>query len=107
MSGKKPRARLRVDYAWERVVVLSVVRIDILRGHQFTSIDFLMIPEEEQCAWITAVNRKEWVPNEHLWLCSEHFVSGEKSNDPLSPDYAPTIFQYVSSHLKRKKKLRI
>ena len=68
-------------------------------------VHFYRFPDDSRrrAMWMTAVNRKEWVPNEHLWLCSEHFVSGEKSNDPLSPDYAPTIFQYVSSPLKRKK----
>ena len=52
--------------------------------------------------WIAAVNRKDWQPGEHTWLCSAHFVGGAKSNDPLSPAYNPSVFDYVTSPVKRK-----
>jgi len=52
---------------------------------------------------MSVVNRKDWTPNEHSWICSEHFISGEKSNDPLSPDYVPSIFKHLPSPLKRKR----
>ena len=52
--------------------------------------------------WMAAVGRKDWEPNEYSWLCSEHFISGCKSNDPLSPDYIPTIFAHTKSPVKRK-----
>ena len=39
--------------------------------------------------WIAAVNGKDWTPNEHSCICSDHFISGEKSNDPPSPNYMP------------------
>ena len=51
---------------------------------------------------ISAVKRKDWEPNEHTWLCSAHFVSGKKSNDPLSPDYIPSVFSFTNSPQKRK-----
>ena len=53
--------------------------------------------------WIAAVNGKDWTPNEHSWICSDHFISGEKSNDPLSPNYMSSIFKHLSSPFKRKR----
>lgn len=35
-------------------------------------------------------------------LCSAHFVSGSKSNDPLSPDYVPTLFNYSTTREKNR-----
>ena len=52
--------------------------------------------------WIAAVGHKDWVPTQHSWICSTHFLSGAKSNDPLLPDYVPSIFSYTKSPLKRK-----
>ncbi|CAN9503759.1 unnamed protein product [Ophioblennius macclurei] len=46
--------------------------------------------------WISAIGRKHWTPTSHSRLCSEHFVSGRKSNSPLNPDYVPSLFQYLT-----------
>jgi len=35
--------------------------------------------------WLVAMKRENWKPNQHSWVCSAHFVSGNKSDDPLSP----------------------
>ena len=40
-----------------------------------------------QDQWIVAVKRENWVPNRNTWICSEHFVTGQKSNDALAPNY--------------------
>jgi hypothetical protein len=48
------------------------------------------------------VNRKNWEPTEHSWICSSHFVGGVKSDDPSSPAYIPTLFDHVRSPEKRK-----
>ena len=48
------------------------------------------------------MNRKDWAPTNYTWICSQHFVSGSKSDDPLSPNYVPSIFSFVKSPVKRK-----
>ena len=35
-------------------------------------------------------------------ICSQHFVTGKKSNNPLAPNYLPSIFPYTASPIKRK-----
>ena len=35
-------------------------------------------------------------------ICSVHFVSGAKSNNPISPDYVPSMLCYTKSPVKRK-----
>ena len=50
------------------------------------------------------VGRKNWSPSEYTWICSEHFVSGAKSNNPLVPNYVPTLFKHVDSPLKESLK---
>ncbi|XP_060767310.1 THAP domain-containing protein 1 A-like [Neoarius graeffei] len=69
---------------------------------------------DRRAKWIAAISRadpnnknKAWVPtgkNDHWRLCSDHFISGKKGNDPTSPDYAPSIFAHTSTPLKRKRK---
>ena len=39
---------------------------------------------ERRSKWIAAVSHENWQPNEYSWLCSKHFVSGKKSNNPSS-----------------------
>ena len=46
--------------------------------------------------------RKNWMPNENTWICSAHFISGAKRDNPLSPDFVPTVFAHVESPVKRK-----
>ena len=33
-----------------------------------------------------------WKPAKGSRLCSKHFISGEKSNSPTSPDFEPSIY---------------
>ena len=64
-------------------------------------ISFYRFPtdKERRSKWISAIKRKYWELNEHTWLCSAH---GKKSNDPLSPDYIPSVFSFTNSSRKRK-----
>ncbi|XP_075725607.1 uncharacterized protein LOC119178673 isoform X6 [Rhipicephalus microplus] len=57
-------------------------------------------PRERRQQWIAAVRRESadgflWQPTQHSKICSHHFVNGEKSNDPRSPAYVPTLFPSV------------
>ena len=51
---------------------------------------------------MSAVNCKNWQPTEYSWLCSSHFISGAKCDDPLSPDFAHSMFAHTNSPQKRK-----
>ena len=47
--------------------------------------------------WLVRVNRREpsgalWTPGSSARLCSAHFVSGRKSDDPNDIDYLPAVF---------------
>ena len=69
-----------------------------------SGIHFYRFPEnpEKRARWIAAVDRKNWEPNEYSWICSAHLVTGSKSNDPLLPDFVPSIFPHTKSPVKRK-----
>ena len=62
---------------------------------------------ERKSKWVSAVSRKDWEPTEYSWICSEHFVSGTKSNNPLAPNYVPTIFKHIGSPSKRRVQSRM
>ena len=34
---------------------------------------------EKRARWVAAVNRKDWIPKDYSWICSQHFVTGERS----------------------------
>ncbi len=74
------------------------------RFRKGSGVNFYRFPEdkERKLRWIAAVGRKDWMPTKYTWLCSDHFISGSKSNDPLSPDYVPSVFAHASTSLKRK-----
>ena len=74
-----------------------------------SGIQFYRFPTdpERRAQWIAAVNRKDWAPTEYTWICSAHFVSRSKSNNPLSPNYVPTIFSHTESPVKRKMEAQV
>ena len=51
--------------------------------------------------WIAAVRRENWTPNDSTVICSDHFLSGERSKNPLAPNSVPRLFSYVKSPEKR------
>ena len=74
------------------------------RSSKGSGISFYRFPVDEQrrLLWVAAVSRKDRQPTEHSWLCSSHFIGHKKSDDPLSPDYVPSVFKYVKRPVKRK-----
>ncbi|XP_028429965.1 THAP domain-containing protein 4-like [Perca flavescens] len=68
-------------------------------------ISFYRLPQDEnrRHQWLAAIKRTDWTPTSNTRLCSAHFVCGVKSQNPLNPDFVPTIFPYLSSPNKRKR----
>ena len=50
--------------------------------------------KRKRTAWVKAINRKDWQPNEYSRICSDHFVDNWHSDDPSDVNFAPTIFNY-------------
>ena len=69
------------------------------RYRKGSGVHFYRFPEDKsrRAKWIAAMAHKNWEPIEHSWICSAHFVSGAKDNNPLSPDYVPSVFSHVKS----------
>ncbi|KAJ8308985.1 hypothetical protein KUTeg_013859, partial [Tegillarca granosa] len=62
-------------------------------------VSFFRFPKDQRKrrAWIKAINRRDWLPNDHSWICSEHFIDGWHGEEPTDNNYAPTIFAYKSA----------
>ena len=67
-------------------------------------IHFYRFPADTQkrALWVADVRCQSWTPKENLWLCSTHFIHGKKEDNPLPPDYVPTVFAHTKSPMKRK-----
>ena len=61
---------------------------------------FPLDPDQRR-RWVAAVDLKYWEPSEYTWICSKHFVTGTKSNNPLTPNYVSSIFKHLSSSIKQ------
>ena len=44
---------------------------------------------------------------EYTWICIEHFVSWEKSNNQFALNHVPTIFKYVKSLMKQRMEAQV
>lgn len=69
------------------------------RFNKSSQLSFYRLPksQEKRRKWIAAIGRLNWNPTSETWLCSSHFVSGKKSNDPQHPDYVPSVFSFTSA----------
>ncbi|XP_047128117.1 uncharacterized protein LOC124808946 [Hydra vulgaris] len=54
--------------------------------------------------WLQALKRENWPINmiDNARLCSKHFISGKKSDNPNTPDYVLFIFLYRQQSFSKK-----
>uniref|UniRef100_A0A8C4HIU4 THAP domain-containing protein 1 n=1 Tax=Dicentrarchus labrax TaxID=13489 RepID=A0A8C4HIU4_DICLA len=69
------------------------------RSSEGSEQSFYRLPKaaEKRRLWIAAIWRDSWYPGTETWICGSHFVSGKKSDDPLHPDYVPSLFSFTST----------
>lgn len=84
--------------------------------YKLLQIEFLTNCEgqEKQSTLLRAISRVEIrngkkVPwslraNKHSRLCSSHFISGRKSNNPSSTNYIPKLFSHKTKKLQPERK---
>ena len=62
---------------------------------------------DRRACWVSTINRMNWQPTEHSWLCSSDLISGAKCDDPFYPDFVHSVFAHTVSPLKRKQILTV
>uniref|UniRef100_A0A8C1LVD3 THAP-type domain-containing protein n=3 Tax=Cyprinus carpio TaxID=7962 RepID=A0A8C1LVD3_CYPCA len=85
-------------------MVISCCAVGCANRQGKANISFYRIPfdGERRQRWVAAISRKNWQPSKYSRICSEHFLQGQKSDDPLSPDYVPSVFVHTKSPEKRR-----
>ncbi|XP_032364709.1 THAP domain-containing protein 8 [Etheostoma spectabile] len=88
------------------------------RGKDNENKSYYRIPKDPErgSQWIAAIGRarsghdvtEPWRPGTTLvHVCSDHFISGRKSNRPGSPDYVPSVFADAPPTEKTRSRLRL
>lgn len=88
--------------------VVQCTNRDDLKGKE-KGLHFFRFPKDvrKRRAWIRAINRKNFAPNEFSCICSEHFEFGWHSDDPDDANYAPTIFSYKEKTVDHEREERV
>ncbi len=76
------------------VTVISKVPKFIFTGFQKTKTEEL----NGLRLWLVKTGNQLSIPG----FVAFHFLSGKKDNNPLSPDYVPSLFSHIKSPAKRK-----
>jgi len=71
-------------------------------------LSFYKLPSDKalRSKQIAAVKRNNWTPSEYDRICSEHFVSGANSTNPLALNYVPGLFEHVKKPSKEASRKR-
>ncbi|XP_053541903.1 LOW QUALITY PROTEIN: THAP domain-containing protein 1-like [Ictalurus punctatus] len=118
---RPPGGKTRFSYAACQLFCLSKVpdsccsiRCSNQRGDK-PELCFYRIPSEKENPerrrlWICVIRHasfpgegQEWQPSKYTRVCSEHFIKGAKSDDPLSPDWVPSVFLHTKATKRRKR----
>ena len=107
VGGARKKARKTGGHYCCAVDCHHNVYADGPRGIKFYRFPHPTQDPDRRKQWFLKVNRRNpdgslWHPVTETRLCSSHFISGEKSNDPESPDFEPSIFP--THHVKPKLK---
>ena len=70
------------EWVWLRQTRVCVGVPTVTKGLPSSGLSFYRFPVASDRR-----SEKENWQHERSWVCSAHFVSGKKSEDPLSPDY--------------------
>ncbi|XP_013408902.1 uncharacterized protein LOC106172655 [Lingula anatina] len=92
------------------------------RKHKGSEIKFFVIPNEKfrREKWLSAINRarinsdgsvdrsKLWSPRgSSSYVCSLHFLTGLRVNDPTHPDYVPNVFPTTSARVIQNAEMKV
>ncbi|XP_056133917.1 THAP domain-containing protein 1-like [Lampris incognitus] len=66
-------------------------------------LQFHSVPKEldRRNKWLASIRRDRWQPTSNSILCCQHFT-GRKNDNPMSPDYVPSLFAHTSAGQRQK-----
>ncbi|KAH6938111.1 hypothetical protein HPB50_006788 [Hyalomma asiaticum] len=88
-NSYRKRKKLAAETCEEHHQPRHVCGCKMFKLHRFP------VDDDERRLWIACVNRKDFVPSAWARVCSEHFVSGERSVTSYAPmlklGYPPNV----------------
>ncbi|XP_023696232.2 uncharacterized protein [Paramormyrops kingsleyae] len=55
------------------------------------------LPKTQENEWIAVIHGDAWNPGPEMWISGCHSMSGKKRDDPLHPDFVPSLFSFTST----------